>query len=92
MVYAEANEILVEDLGLEGQIMVRKVLESLTSLIQVTLYKELIEVATVFWNEKRLVFRFRNVKMTLLLEKIIGYAKDINLVLKRYGISLRSSF
>lgn len=37
--------------------------------------KELIEAATIFWDEMRPVFRFENLKMTPLLEKIRGFAK-----------------
>lgn len=56
--------------------MVKKVLRRLPSLKQVTLCRELIEVAIAFWEEKRLVFRFTDVEMTPLLEKIGGYVEN----------------
>lgn len=51
--------------------------------MQVTLCEELIEAATIFWNEKRLIFKFGDVEMTLLLEKIQKYVEDKNVLSKK---------
>lgn len=61
------------DLDLEGKIMKRKALESFPSLMQVTSYREFIEMDTTFWDKTRSVFSFGDVEMTPLLEEIKGY-------------------
>lgn len=68
------------DLGIQGQGEVRKVLGHLPSLMEVKPCKELIEAVTAFWDKERMVFRFGDVELTLLLEEIRGYVKNASLL------------
>ncbi|XP_016451638.1 uncharacterized protein LOC107776276 [Nicotiana tabacum] len=54
---------------------VKRVLGNLPSLLDIRPNNTLIEVATMFWDEKRVVFRFGDVEMTPLLEEIGGFAR-----------------
>jgi len=48
---------------------------SLLSLLNIQPNRGLIKAATMFWDEKRVVFRFGNIEMTPLLKEIGGFAK-----------------
>jgi len=52
---------------------VKRVLVNLPSLLAIQPNNVLIEASTMFWDEKRVVFRFGDIKMTPLLEEIEGF-------------------
>lgn len=70
------------DLGDYGQRVVRGALGHLPSLMDIQPCRDIIEAATVFWDEKRVVFRFGNIEMTPLLEEIGGYIENVALLRK----------
>jgi len=53
---------------------VKRVLGNLSSLLDLQPNKMLIEAATLFWVNERVVFRFGDIEMTPLLEEIGGFA------------------
>ena len=52
----------------------KRVLRNLPYLLDIQPNNVLIEAATMFWDEKRVVFRFGDIEMTPLLEEIGGFA------------------
>ena len=48
----------------------KRVLGNLPSLMDLQLNKMLIVAATIIWDKERVVFHFRNIEMTPLLEEI----------------------
>ncbi|XP_075103084.1 uncharacterized protein LOC142177653 [Nicotiana tabacum] len=63
-----------ENLSPSDKNHVKIILGNLPSLLDIQPNNVPIEAATMFWDEKRVVFRFGNIKMTSLLEEIRGFA------------------
>ncbi|XP_060175420.1 uncharacterized protein LOC132606099 [Lycium barbarum] len=68
------------DLGDYGQRVVRGALGHLPSLMNIQPCRDIIDAATVFWDEKRVMFRFGNNEMTPLLEEMGGYVENAALL------------
>nr|XP_016469648.1 PREDICTED: uncharacterized protein LOC107791992 [Nicotiana tabacum]XP_016469649.1 PREDICTED: uncharacterized protein LOC107791992 [Nicotiana tabacum] len=63
-----------EDLHSSDKALVRKYLGNLPSLLEIQPNNMIIEAANLFWDCKRVVFRFGDIEMTSLLEEIGGQA------------------
>ena len=63
-----------ENLSPSDKNHVKRVLGNLPSLLDIQPNNALIEAATMFWDEKRTIFRFGDIEMTPLLEEIGGFA------------------
>lgn len=59
-----------KDLHSSDQNLIRKYLGNFPTLLEVQPNNTIIEAATLFWDYERVVFRFRGIEMTLLLEEI----------------------